>query len=92
MANEGKCPKCGFTSDIDPSVGNETDPLCMGCQLAISLWPFVRDLQRRAEIGARAVELLREASISAMMPKKYRPRIRTLVADARAAGMVNDGK
>ena len=91
MAIEDRCPLCGLPkSDIDPSCIGEIDPLCGDCQLPHTLWPQVRALQRRAEIGQRAVELLREASISAMMPKKYRPCIRTLVADARAAGMVKE--
>ena len=88
MANEGKCPKCGFTSDIDPSVGNETDPLCMGCQLAISLWPFVRDLQRRAEIGARAVELLRN-EYDGVAVEDWHDKLMDTLDDARAAGMVD---
>ena len=82
MINEENCPVCNGDHKTIAVRG------IRGCTFPVEYRDFVRDLQRRAEIGARAVELLREASISAMMPKKYRPRIRTLVADARAAGMV----
>jgi hypothetical protein len=61
MASDEKCPKCGKTGiEYVPYI-----PVCRHCYLPKKFWPFVRDLQRRAEIGQRLFDSTIKAAIEA---------------------------
>ena len=86
MASDEKCPKCGGTHTAN-------DDRNASCWLAIDIWPFVRDLQRRAEIGARAVELLSKecgdgGEVYYSDAPVFLDSAQEVLDDARAAGMV----
>jgi hypothetical protein len=94
MASSEKCPYCGVSDH------HNNANVCASCSLPYELWPFVRDLQRRAEIGARAVEVIvgfaegfgrdadRYPARQALMNQKFLNLLWTISDDARAAGMV----
>jgi hypothetical protein len=96
MASDLTCPLCG-NSEIEymPYI-----PVCRHCYFPSKFWPQVRDLQRRAEIGARAVEVIvgfaegfgrdadRYPARQALMNQKFLNLLWTISDDARAAGMV----
>lgn len=74
MSKDEKCPLCD--RDYPDHFNHE-------CELNESLWSMVRDLQRRAEIGERAVEVLNQRRFW-----NQTDVLEALMRDARAAGMV----
>ena len=67
MASDEKCPLCNGDHQTIAVRG------IRGCTFPIEHRDFVRDLQRRAEIGARAVELLRVSLSAAEADLKNEP-------------------
>ena len=82
------CEECGET--ILPCSYTKCDD-CFHAQDVVVVSPGEwQDLLRRAEIGARAVEVLHQAGIGRwpMLDKQFRSDAEPILADARDAGMV----
>ena len=84
MSKDDRCPKCGVRDH------NNNANVCDSCSLPYELWPWARRMKARAEIGARAVEVLHQAGIGRwpMLDKQFRSDAEPILADARDAGMV----
>jgi len=81
MASDEKCPMCDTPRKQTAYWG--ACEVCGHCGLPVRLWENVRMIRRQAEIGMRAVEVLNQRWFW-----NQTDVLESLMADARAAGMI----